>query len=94
MKQEDKHKNKTCWWWRGPGTIHSKAENECKNCSSKKCKRRLKKQSRRNINREAVIEQITEQLHSSTSPENVFTVSNIILNTNFSIETHRLVSRL
>ena len=95
--QEDKYKNKSCWWWRDTPTAASKARRECKNCSSKKCNRRMRyieKDSRKTINREAIIEQVNERLHSSATPKEVFDVSNIILKTNFSVEEHRLVSRL
>jgi len=46
------------------------------------------------INREELIAQITERLHNSASPENVFKVGNLLLNTRLSIKDHVLVSRI
>lgn len=96
MKVENKYKNKSCWTWRDIGTINSKAEDECKNCTSKKCERRLlqRKIKRTNINQEELIEQITVQLNSTCDKELLLNVSNLVLGTNFSTEKHRLISRL
>lgn len=55
--------------------------------------KKAKKIRRRNIIKEAIIEQVNEQIHSAT-PEEMFAVSNIILGTNFSTKKHRLISRL
>lgn len=46
------------------------------------------------VDKKVVIEQITERLHNSASPEKVFKVSNILLDTRFSVKDHVLVSRI
>jgi len=97
--QKDKYKDKSCWAWQDSreATSATRARKECEDCSSKKCNRRvplIKKTNRVRINRERLIEQITERLHSSATQKETFNVSNIILKTNFSTRKYCLVSRL
>ena len=59
-----------------------------------KMKTKTKKARRRNINKEALIEQITERLHSSSNQE-LFDIAHIThKEANLSPEKHRLISRL
>ncbi len=53
-----------------------------------------KKLKRTNINESVLIEQITERLWNTSTKQELFDVSNIILNTHFKVETHRLVRSL